>query len=199
MVVLAIIAIVAAILLPTFVSARRESYLARSTVEGRQIAIALMQYRESNGAWPLDSLDPLVTEGHLSAPQMLLVPGDPYPGGFGESIAMCRRPGRAEAEFPNSFSTLYHGGTMEAFWTELAKRDPQAGILVLGVFANPNLTIKPCETRALDLSGRILRYNQDGSVVRRNFPTRTSEEGPVYCWSEMFSDVTDPGCDDMGK
>jgi prepilin-type N-terminal cleavage/methylation domain-containing protein len=193
LVVVAIVALLVAILVPVFNRAKKEASVASATTEGREVAMALLMYADSNEGLPRRSLDTLVESGHLSSPRIMKVAGDPYPlGYYGQQLDCWGGGSLRPIKNAASYEYLFLGpGSVEQYLAVLERHDPNHGILALRVLGQRNSDVDPtrCGNVQVAFVGPMLRFRKDGSVQRARYEPVTLDGVSRYYYLAKFTDV----------
>ena len=200
-IVVAIVALLAALLLPVFQSAMDRARFGQDVSNGRQIYLATQLYQESDGRPLEEPLENLVKSGYLSAPDLLKSTSDPFPEGFATSFMMCRT-ANYRSPHPVSWEHWYTGerNSFPLYARELPPLDENFGILALRTHGDqpgsPNRLFQPggeCVGHLSQFQGRMLRVRRDGSIQTAMFRPVVSGQtnlGPIrtYCRWILFTD-----------
>lgn len=188
--VIAIVALLAGIALPVLAEVRTESLRGVATSVLRQSHLALTLYRESDGAYPPDNLDPLVTTGVLRSETLLLLAGDPYPNGFASQLANCEgknRPGNTKLK--SSIEWVFatdESGKQLFLDTIIRPLDSNPGLLAVRIYGSRAIG---SDCNRGEFFGRFLRVREDGSVQRFVYDESTGPGQRRTCYPALFSDV----------
>jgi len=194
----AILALLVALLMPVLADAKKEARRGAATVHGRQILMALLQYREVEGKLPNGTLDQLHDSGHLQDTRLLREPGDEFRSGYYGHWLECTTGGAVRVSYPCSWEYLFrgtHSGEVEQMYALVKRHDQNPGLIALRTLGNRTEYNDPrCEMRLLPFrfDGPMLRGREDGSIERAQM---TFERVPdshgsttTFCAAAMFTD-----------
>lgn len=201
LVVIAIIGLLAALLFQVFGLAKIRSNMAVATLEGRQIATALMMYKDTNEKYPHGDLSILVDSGYLTSSEILMAPGDPIKGGYYKRIIECQEPD-ISVKYPQSYEYYYlgKGGPVETYVQMLSKLDSNPGVLALRIYGDQFYPLDACEAvkTSMMFYGTMIRFREDTSAENTKFNLRYSDDGTTISWKACilakFTDHPD-ACD----
>jgi prepilin-type N-terminal cleavage/methylation domain-containing protein len=167
--VIAIVAVLATLLMTAVVSAKKQSRVAVSTLNLRQISLALNMYLDDFNRRP-PGIDEVVAGKYLAERRTLLCPEDKT-GDWGRlSSVPLGLPVRSLSDVPSEpavpYSYLLHPlNWTDAAWNGLMRHGSSAGLAAcqLHGLGRQNLAFPSMR----DFEGLLLRGQRDGAVVRR--------------------------------
>jgi len=192
LIVVAILAVLAAILLPVLARSRQDGYRTAEMSAMRQMGLAAQIYFEREGARALGTL-PLVEAGDLPK-EMCASPRDSIPTGLANYLLSASRLSVRTTPYKNSFMGLREfGHTSDSAHLREIEDAPSSGWLL-----NLIDTEKPVPM-PLAYRGPYHRLLFDGSVVRRQLapmdcsdPDGSSTKVPCVTTKSVFSDDRTP-------
>jgi prepilin-type N-terminal cleavage/methylation domain-containing protein len=187
LVVLSVIGILAAFLLPAFVTARQNARMAPCISNLRQIGMAVKLYMDDyNGARP-HGFQPAFEGGYFESPAILLCPSDPTGNWGGLWATLGQHPGDTTGSPSLPRQTIHCSYIQSLDWEdwewkllmEVENGDP--GIVACQLHGRQKHPVPPWSPGILDYEGLVLRLQFDGAVVKKRilWTTTRSSWGAV--------------------
>lgn len=192
---IAIIGILAAIVLPTMIRARRSAFLTDDISRMRQFGVAAQMYMDSNpNGGTLGHLKPLLDQD-LVPHSLTYSPLDPTSRGWVNSFLEYQSKTIPQARqriytYPQSYFG-FHDLFPSVYDIETFKQKPGAPGWLVAV--SPNTEMNPSVPFAM-LGGPIFRLTFDGAVVRRTPPKRKD-----ITYIAAFRDLTEKELNEGSK
>jgi competence protein ComGC len=196
LIVMAMIAVLAALILPGIGRARQRSYEATCLSNLHQIGQAFTIYEQDYETLP-KSLSMLGSASNLSFKKLLICPSDSTER-LGYLLQGNRDlPREVAPKIPTSYLYLMHHALDKADWNCLSNVPPSAGIVVCVAHGiRGAVRSVPGALPFPEYEGRILRLRKDGSVKAYELPRDgTHQFLRLYLWEPgMPSKITSPAC-----
>jgi hypothetical protein len=178
----------------------RQSMASAQTAKARsdikQIGLAVLMYRESEGGYPPSRLDPVVKAGYLKDVSILKVSSDPYRLGYARQVYDCGMIEEAEkTKLVTSYEDVFVWDAKQRknIWLDDMIRpiDPGPALVVTRVFGvHEGVPDEQCGPKEeTSFMGKTIRFHEDGSVRTYQFWDGDPGLRNRFCWPALFSNL----------